>query len=54
MAVLPLTVPLNGNIKRIEPKDDYQKLLIDWHEHLGSLQVNEILFILSHYLFFMY
>jgi hypothetical protein len=44
MAVLPLTVPLDGSFAKLEPhsKEDFQKMLKEWQEHLGSLQVSHI------------
>ncbi|PSN45716.1 hypothetical protein C0J52_19126 [Blattella germanica] len=45
MAVLPLAVPLDGNIPKMDPrnKEDFQKMLTDWQEHIGSLQLYEII-----------
>jgi hypothetical protein len=43
LAVLPLAVPLDGSFTNLEPhtKEDFQKMLTEWQEHLGSLQVSE-------------
>lgn len=41
MGVLPLSLPLDAGFAKLEPhsKEDFQKMLTDWQEHLGSLQV---------------
>ncbi|XP_067007504.2 serine-rich adhesin for platelets [Anabrus simplex] len=43
MALLPLTVPLDGPMPKLEPhsKEDFQKMLSDWQEHLGSMQASD-------------
>ncbi|XP_069695768.1 serine-rich adhesin for platelets-like isoform X2 [Periplaneta americana] len=43
MAVLPLTMPLDGSFSKLEShtKEDFQKMLTDWQEHLGSLQASD-------------
>jgi hypothetical protein len=43
LAVLPLAVPLDGSFTGLEPhtKEDFQKMLTEWQEHLGSLQVSD-------------
>jgi hypothetical protein len=39
--VLPLSLPVDGGFAKLEPhsKEDFQKMLTEWQEHLGSLQV---------------
>jgi hypothetical protein len=41
MGVLPLSLPVDGGFAKLEPhsKEDFQKMLTEWQEHLGSLQV---------------
>jgi hypothetical protein len=41
-AVLPVAVPMDGGFSKLEPhsKEDFQKMLTEWQEHLGSLRVN--------------
>ncbi|XP_023719461.1 uncharacterized protein LOC111870987 isoform X2 [Cryptotermes secundus] len=43
LAVLPLAVPLDGSFTSLEPhaKEDFQKMLTEWQEHLGSLQSSD-------------
>ncbi|XP_021912997.1 uncharacterized protein LOC110826561 [Zootermopsis nevadensis] len=43
MAVLPVTVPLDGDFARLEShsKEDFQKMLAEWQEHLGSMEVSD-------------
>ncbi|XP_046993199.1 formin-J isoform X2 [Schistocerca americana] len=42
-SVLPVTIPQEGSLSRIDHsnKEDFQKMLLDWQEHLGSLQVSD-------------
>jgi hypothetical protein len=41
MGVLPLAVPVDGGFTKLEShsKEDFQKMLAEWQDHLGSLQV---------------
>jgi len=41
MGVLPLSLPVDGGFAKLEShsKEDFQKMLTEWQEHLGSLQV---------------
>jgi hypothetical protein len=41
IGVLPLSLPVDGGFAKLEPhsKEDFQKMLTEWQEHLGSLQV---------------
>jgi hypothetical protein len=43
LAVLPLAVPLDGSFTSLKPhtKEDFQKMLTEWQEHLGSIQVSD-------------
>lgn len=42
MAVLPVAMPLDGDFAKLEShsKEDFQKMLTEWQDHLGSIEVS--------------